>query len=73
MDFFTDNNVIALFLKLFGIVLGFLYLFFAWVLIMQIKSLEKTVDIDDDGLLILLARIQLVLAVVIVLFALFIL
>lgn len=73
MDFFADNNVIGIFLKLFGVVLGFLYLFFAWVLIKQIQSLEKTVDIDDDGLLILLARIQLVLALVIVLFALFIL
>ena len=73
MEFFSSANVIAIFLKLFGIVMGFLYMFFAWVLIKQIRSLEKTVDIDDDGLLVLLARIQLVLAIVIVLFALFIL
>lgn len=73
MDFFENTNVIHLFLKLFSIVFAFLYVFFAWVLIKQIQSLERTVDIKDDGLLVLLARIQLILALVIVLLALFIL
>lgn len=73
MEFFNNTNLLQMFLKLFGIVMAFLYMFFAWVLIKQIQSLEKTVDIHEDGLLILLARIQLVLAIVIVLLALFIL
>lgn len=73
MDFFENTNIINIFLKLFSIVFAFLYSFFAWVLITQIKSLERTIDIKDDGLLVLLARIQLVLALVIVLLALFIL
>lgn len=73
MDFFTGANIVDLFIKLFGIVSAFLYLFYAWVLIRQIQSLERTIDIPDDGLLITLARVQLVLAIVIVLFALFIL
>lgn len=73
MDFFENTNVIPIFLKLFSIVFAFLYTFFAWALITQIKSLERTIDIKDDGLLVLLARIQLVLALVIVFLALFIL
>lgn len=73
MDFFDNVNLISLFLKLFSIVFGFLYVFFAWAVIKQIQSLERTVDIHDDGLLALLAKIQLGLALVIVLFALFIL
>jgi len=73
MDFFNNTNLLQMFLKLFSIVVAFLYMFFAWVLIKQIQSLEKTVDIHEDGLLVLLARIQLVLAIVIVLLALFIL
>ncbi|OGK30334.1 hypothetical protein A3I56_02895 [Candidatus Roizmanbacteria bacterium RIFCSPLOWO2_02_FULL_43_10] len=73
IEFFNKGDAVNLLIKLFGIVGGFLYFFFAWVMIGQIRALKKTIEVHDEGLLITLAYVQLILSAVIVLYALFIL
>jgi len=73
LDFLKNQSLFSLFLKLFGIVLGLLYLFFSIIMIRQVSSMKRTVSVNDSSLLLIFTYIQVFLAAVIVFFAFFIL
>ena len=70
---FLEGDLIGFFLKLFGIVIGLLYVFFALIVVKQIKTMERVVTLHDNGLLLILGYVQLGLALLVVAFALVIL
>lgn len=73
VNFFNQADIFGIFLKPFGIVLGFLYLFFSIVVLRQVRSMRKTVTFHDRGFLELGSYAQIILATVILVYALFIL
>jgi hypothetical protein len=73
LDIFDGENIFGVFLKLFGIVLGLLYLFFSIILLKQVQSMKKVVSVHDSGLLLMMAYMQIGISFVIVAYALFIL
>jgi len=73
LDFFNQEGIFGIFLKLFGVVSGFLYLFFSMIMLRQVRIMRKTVTFEDKGVLELGAYSQIVLAAIIVVYALFIL
>lgn len=73
VDFITGDNLLSTFLKLFGIVLGLLYLFFSIIVVQQVRTMKKVVQIEDSGTLTFVSHIQVMLALLVVIFALFIL
>ncbi|MBP9815620.1 hypothetical protein KBD09_00070 [Candidatus Woesebacteria bacterium] len=73
IDLFLNGDIFGLFIKLFGVVLGILYMFFCIILIRQLGTMRKTLSINDGGILDLIAYIQALLAAFLVFYALFIL
>jgi len=73
VDLFLNGDILGIFIKLFGIVLGILYLFFCIILIRQLSTMRKTLTINDGGILDLVAYVQALLAAFLVFYALFIL
>lgn len=73
VDFFTETDLLSIFLKLFGIVVGLLYLFFSIIMIKQVQSMKRTVTLDDGGILVFLTYLQVAFAAIIVFTAFFIL
>jgi hypothetical protein len=69
----NSGNFLSLTIKLFSIVGVFIYLCFAIVLIKQVKVMKKAIEIKDGGLLLLASYIQLILAIILVFYSLFIL
>lgn len=67
----SSGSVVGLFLKLFGVVIGFLYLFYSIVIVRQVGLMKTVVTIQDGGVLKILAFLQVLLALAIVIFALF--
>lgn len=70
---FFQGDLLGFFLKLFGIVIGMLYVFFSIIIIKQVNTMKNVVTINDSGLLIMMAYVQLGLALLVVGFALVIL
>ena len=71
--FFNSPALLGLFIKLFGVVIGFIYLLFAGIMIRQVSSMKEAVNIKDQGALRLAAFIQLGFAVLVVFYALVVL
>lgn len=67
------RSLLSLAIKIFGIVGAFIYLFFAIILIKQVKVMKKAIEIRDGGLLSVVAFIQLILIIILLLYSLFIL
>jgi hypothetical protein len=67
----SDGDIISLFIKLFGVVLGFLYLFYSLVIVRQVSVMRHEVAIQDGGLLLMVSYVQVFLALVVLIFALF--
>lgn len=70
---FLNGDLLGFFLKLFGIVVGLLYVFFAFIITRQVRAMERVLTLKDNGLLRLIANIQLILALLVVGYALVIL
>lgn len=68
-SFIQNGNLIVFFSKLFGIVVGGLYLFFTLITVQQVTTMKKAVGVHDGGLLLLFAQIQFLAAIAIVLYA----
>lgn len=62
----TTGNLIGIFIKLFGIALSLFYVAFAFIILRQISTLEKAIEINDRGLLPLAGYIQLILSFILV-------
>jgi hypothetical protein len=72
-DLLLSGDLLGFFIKLFGIVLAILYLFFCIILIRQLDTMRKSLEIGDGGILSIIAYIQALLAAFLVFYALFIL
>ena len=73
LDFFNQQQIFGIFLKLFGVVVTLLYLFFSIVIVRQVKVMRKLITFEDRGVLELGAYTQIVLAAILVVYALIIL
>lgn len=73
IDLLLTGNLLAIFIKLFGVVLSILYMFFCIILIRQLATMRKTLSIHDGGVLDIVAYIQALLAAFLVFYALFVL
>lgn len=73
IDFINEADLFSLFLKLFGVVVGALYLFFSVVMVKQVETMKRTITIQDNGLLDIVAYVQVLLSFIALVFALFIL
>ena len=67
------RSLIDIILKFTGILVASLYVFFALVIIRQIGAMKKVVELHDNGLLLLASYIQLIVAIVLLLYSLFVL
>lgn len=72
-DFFQAANLFNLLIKLGGIILAFIFMIFSWVMIKQVRLMRELVEIYDGGWLLLVARVQLFLALILFIYAVFIL
>jgi len=72
-DTLNLGSFLSLIIKLFGIVSAVLYLFFAVVIKKQVQTMKRAVEIQDKGLLLLAGYIQLIGAIILVFYSLFIL
>lgn len=74
---FLNNLNLSFFLNLglkpFGILAALIYLCVAIVLIEQVKVMKRTIEVQDRGLLSLVAFIQLISAIILLFYGLFIL
>jgi len=70
---FLAKNFLSLAVKVFGVVTALIYLFFAAVMIKQVQVMKKAVEIRDKGVLSLVAFIQLILAIILLIYSFFIL
>jgi hypothetical protein len=47
LEFFNTQHIFGIFLKLFGVIVGFLYLFFSLIILRQVGVMKKTVTFED--------------------------
>ncbi len=73
MNIFTDVEIFPFFFKLFSVVISIIYLFISVIVLQQMKAMRRSVRIRDKGMLRYLAYINIVIAALAVLCALFIL
>lgn len=66
-------DFVALFIKLFGIVLSLMYMLFVFVMSKQIEMLIKAIQIHDRGVLILAGKVQIILSIILFLYSILIL
>lgn len=66
-------NLLAMFIKLFGIVLSMLYFLYAFVMSRQIIVLIKTIQIHDNGILKLAGMVQVILSLILLAYSILIL
>ncbi len=72
-NFFTSLSLFSLFIKLFGIIFGGLYLLFAIIMIRQIEILKNAINVHDQGILLTLSYLQTFFAAIVFIYALLIL
>jgi hypothetical protein len=75
-QFFNDLSLKFLLdtgLKLLGIITAIIYLCFATVVIKQVEVMRKSIEIEDRGLFLLAAFVQLILSVILLFYSLVIL
>lgn len=73
LNIFTGAALFPLFIKLFGIIFGGLYLLFAIIMIRQIDILKTAINVHDKGILLTLSYLQTFFAAIIFVYALLIL
>lgn len=73
IDLFSAENLVGTFIKLFGVVFGFLYLFFTIIMVQQVRSMKSVIKFEDGGTLVAVSIVQVILALLVVGYALFIL
>lgn len=72
-DFFQAANLFNLLIKVGGIILSFIFMIFAWVMVKQVRLMRELVQMYDGGWLLLVARVQLIIALILFIYAIFIL
>lgn len=67
----SSRAIVGLFIKLFGILFSFFYIFYSIVFLRQVGVMKKEVDFQDNGLLKTFAFVQVFISVGLLIFALF--
>lgn len=70
---FGIQDALHIIIKLTGIIGSILYILFALVMIRQISSMKKVLEMQDRGLLLFTAYIQLIVTIILLLYSLLIL
>ncbi|MCL4374755.1 hypothetical protein M1523_02740 [Patescibacteria group bacterium] len=68
-DWFTNHAVLAWFVKAFTLVFSLMYLLFAIVIYKQTQIMTKTVQSDKNGLIYLGSLIQIVIGIILLIWA----
>lgn len=68
---FTDENIIRFFFKAFSIVFSLMYLLYAIVIYKQTQVMTKTIETRSNGIILSISLIQLLLGIVLLIFAIF--
>ena len=72
MDFFNNSSaVVHFFVKSFSIVFSLLYFFYSFVVLKQTQVLNTTLEVKKSTIIALISSLQVIFAVVLVLFAIF--
>ncbi|OGK19836.1 hypothetical protein A3C23_03980 [Candidatus Roizmanbacteria bacterium RIFCSPHIGHO2_02_FULL_37_13b] len=72
-DIINIHGVAEIIIKISAILISLFYLIFAFVISKHLKSLKKTIDINDKGWLYLVSYIQLMIGIILVTYSLFVL
>jgi len=73
LGFLQEFGVIGIFLKLFSAVLSLLYVLFGVIMIKQVADMRKTLRWESGIMLSIVAYIQVIVAAIVLFYALFIL
>lgn len=73
LDFLQSGRLLDMFIKLFGLVLGGLYVFFSVIMIRQVEVMGRTIRISNHGVLNFFAYLQLAFSIIILIYAIFLL
>lgn len=69
--FISDAEIIFFFFKAFGVVFAFLFFVYSIILARQTDVLKDTLSTSNDGIIVLISQVQLLVSVFILLYALF--
>ncbi len=69
----THLNVVTVFIRLFALVFGLLYLFYSGIFIRQVFAMAETLTFEDNSVLRILSYVQLGLAIFVLLASIFLL
>lgn len=69
----SELNIITVFIRLFALVFGLLYVFYAGIFIRQVFAMAETLTFEDNSILRILSYVQLGLALFVLLASLFLL
>lgn len=66
-------NVVTVFIRLFALVFGLLYLFYSGIFIRQVFAMAETLTFEDNSVVRILSYVQLGLAIFVLLASIFLL
>ncbi len=69
----SELNIITVFIRLFALVFGLLYVFYSGIFIRQVFAMAETLTFEDNSILRILSYVQLGLALFVLLASLFLL
>lgn len=69
----SDTEIIFFFFKAFSVVFTFLFLLYSIILARQTSILRDTLSTPNNGVIVLISQVQLIISVVLLLYALFLL
>ena len=67
----SDRDIIFFFFKAFSVVFAFIFLIYSIILARQTQVLKDTLSTENNGIIMLISQVQLLLSVLVLLYALF--
>lgn len=67
----SDRDIIFFFFKAFSVVFAFIFLIYSIILVRQTQVLKDTLSTENNGIIMLISQVQLLLSVLVLLYALF--
>ena len=67
----SDRDIIFFFFKAFSVVFAFIFLLYSIILVRQTQVLKDTLSTENNGIIMLISQVQLLLSVLVLLYALF--
>lgn len=73
INFLQFSNLVSFFIKAFGIALAAMYVLFCFIVVKQVIVMDKAIEVNDRGILTIVAYIGFILSLFILFFSIFIL